>query len=201
MATDATRPASVPGQWDAGEHGPAPNGSAPRRLADKLGDIRLLDQPAKALFALSGAVLPEGGIRDFLRGRWMGHPFHPAATDVPIGAWMSASILDLVGGERSQTAADVLVAAGIVAAVPTAASGVVEWSEIERSEPKRVGVVHWLANSVALGFYVASLVTRVQGRRRRGVLLGLGGLGGLAVGGYLGGHLAYGLGVGVDSPR
>lgn len=202
MATDVTRFASASGTapgWDASERGPAPNGSSPRRIANKLGEMRLLDQPAKALGAVAGVLLPEGGVRDFLRGRWMGHPFHPAATDVPIGAWTSASILDLVGGERAHTAADILVATGIAAALPTAASGLADWSEIERPEAKRVGVVHAVANNLTLGVYIASLVARAQGRRGRGVLLALGGLGGLAAGGYLGGHLAYGLGVGVDA--
>jgi hypothetical protein len=62
-------------------------------------------------------------------------------------------------------------------------------------------VVHALANNLTLGVYIASLVARVQGRRGRGVMLALGGLGGLVAGGYLGGHLAYGLGVGVDAQR
>jgi uncharacterized membrane protein len=183
-----------------GQRGPSPNGT-PRRIANKLGELGLLDQPAKALGAVSGLLLPDGSVKNFLRGRWMGHPFHPAATDVPIGAWTSASILDLVGGEHARTAADILVAAGIAAAVPTAASGLADWSEIERPEAKRVGVVHALANNLTLGVYIASLVARVQGRRGRGVMLALGGLGGLVAGGYLGGHLAYGLGVGVDAQR
>jgi len=202
MATDVTRIASASGPtpgWDASERGPGPNGSPPRQIANKLGELRLLDQPAKALTALSGLVLGQGGLKDFLRGRWLGHPLHPAATDVPIGAWTSAAILDLVGGERAQPAADILVATGIAAAVPTAASGWADWSEIERPEAKRVGVAHALANNVTLGVYIASLVARAQGRRGRGVLLGLAGLGGLTAGGYLGGHLAYGLGVGVDA--
>src|ERR671927_1119992 len=192
MATDVTRIASASGAppaWDAIERGPSPNGSPPRRIANKLGEMRLLDQPAKALAAVSRLALPEGGLKDFLRGKWMGHPFHPAATDVPIGAWTSASVLDLVGGKHAQPAADILVAVGIAAAVPTAASGLADWSAIEQPEAKRVGVVHGLANNVTLGVYIASLAARLQGRRSRGVLLALAGLGGLSAGGYLGGHL------------
>src|SRR5689334_7380420 len=35
------------------------------------------------VFPLFHAIRP---IRDFLNGTWLGHPVHPAVTDVPIGA-------------------------------------------------------------------------------------------------------------------
>jgi uncharacterized membrane protein len=148
--------------------------------------------------AVGDRLIPAGPVRDALRGRWLGHPFHPAATDVPIGMWLAATTLDLVGGERSRRGADALVALGIASAVPTAASGLSDWSEIERSAPRRVGVVHALANSTGLGLYGASLAARLRGDRSRGVLLALMGLGAVSAGGVLGGHLAYGEAVGVS---
>src|ERR671936_876851 len=33
-------------------------------------------------------------VRDFLHGTWLGHPLHPVLTDVPIGAWTTAVLLD-----------------------------------------------------------------------------------------------------------
>jgi uncharacterized membrane protein len=168
------------------------------RFADRLAALELLDTPATALSAVADRLIPEGPVRRILRGSWLGHPFHPAATDVPIGAWLSASVLDLLGGERSHRAADGLVAFGVATALPTAASGLSDWSEIERAGPRRVGVVHALANSTALGLYGASLVARIRGDRPRGVLLGLAGLSAVSAGGFLGGHLAYGEAVGVS---
>src|ERR1700678_1781808 len=63
-------------------------------------------------------------------GRWLGHPLHPALSDLPIGFWTGALVLDFTdpapaGGLEP---AGLLSAAGIVAAVATAATGVVDWT-------------------------------------------------------------------------
>ena len=34
------------------------------------------------------------GLQDLLHGTWLGHPLHPALTDVPLGAWTAAMVLD-----------------------------------------------------------------------------------------------------------
>ncbi|MEO6683395.1 MAG: hypothetical protein ABIN48_11300, partial [Ginsengibacter sp.] len=33
-------------------------------------------------------------IKNFLHGTWLGHPLHPLMTDIPIGAWTAAAVLD-----------------------------------------------------------------------------------------------------------
>jgi nitrite reductase/ring-hydroxylating ferredoxin subunit/uncharacterized membrane protein len=138
-----------------------------------------------------------GPAKDILSGSWLGHPLHPLLTDLPIGAWTSALILDLVGGRRARGAADTLVAAGIATALPTALSGLSDWSDLGQRE-RRVGVVHAASIDVALGLWVGSLAARRRGSRPMGVALGLLGATVLSVGGYLGGHLAFGRGAGVD---
>jgi nitrite reductase/ring-hydroxylating ferredoxin subunit len=55
-----------------------------------------------------------------------------------------------------------------------------------------------VVNTTALSFYLASLVARLRGRRRGGKVLGLAGLGALSGGAYLGGHLAFVMGVNVN---
>jgi hypothetical protein len=57
----------------------------------------------------------------------IGHPLHPILTDLPIGAWSMAALLDLLGGTASAPAADILVSVGITTAVPTAAAGLNDW--------------------------------------------------------------------------
>src|SRR3954464_16002711 len=69
--------------------------------------------------------LPEGRVKDALHGLWMGHPLHPVLAQGALGAWISAGILDLTGGQED--AARRLVGAGLLAAVPTALSGAVDW--------------------------------------------------------------------------
>jgi nitrite reductase/ring-hydroxylating ferredoxin subunit len=58
--------------------------------------------------------------------------------------------------------------------------------------------VHALGNVAALGLQIASLTARRRGDRRRGVTLSLGAGALLGLTGYLGGHMAFGQGVGVD---
>jgi nitrite reductase/ring-hydroxylating ferredoxin subunit len=84
--------------------------------------------------------------------------------------------------------------------VPTAAAGLSDWADAE-PEGRRVGLVHASCNTLALLCYSASLVARLLGRRKAGVGLGLAGAAAISAGGYLGGHLSYVQGVGVERRR
>jgi nitrite reductase/ring-hydroxylating ferredoxin subunit/uncharacterized membrane protein len=132
-------------------------------------------------------------VRDLLHGVWLGHPMHPALVHAPIGAWLSAAILDLVPGQRR--AATTLLATGTVAAVPAAVAGVNDWASLDRDQ-RRTGLVHALANATALTLFAGSLVAR--GRGRRGRALSFAALGIAGAGAYLGGHLSYRQGAGVN---
>jgi hypothetical protein len=110
-------------------------------------------------------------------------------TDLPIGAWVMSALPDAAGGPAAEGAADLLVTAGVVAAVPTAAAGLNDWSDTAGPET-RVGLVHAALNTTALSLYLASLVARARGRRRGGQALALAGLGMLLGGRYLGGTCA-----------
>ncbi len=168
---------------------------------ERIGGASVLDGAAKAAAGQVRSLLSAGGVKDALSGTWLGHPVHPMLTDVPIGSWTSATVLDLLGGARADPAARRLIAVGIAAAVPTAVTGLSDWSDSEMGDAhvRRVGIVHAAANVGALGLYGASLVARLRGRRGGGVRLGVAGLGVLTVGGLLGGHLSYARGVGVDT--
>ena len=130
-------------------------------------------------------------VRSALAGEWLGHPLHPVLTDLPIGCWTTSWILDLVGGRRSARVATAFVGLGVATAVPTVASGLVEW-RTQSPGRARVAVVHLAANAAATGAYAASFLARLRGRRGRGIALGMVGAGLATVGGLLGGHLAYG---------
>ena len=147
-----------------------------------------LDRPAGVVEKVANAVARPGAAHDALTGKWLGHALHPLMTDIPLGMWMSASLLDLVGGRASRKASRRLVGLGIVAAVPTAATGLAEWLHVDRAS-RRVGVVHANSNSLGLVLYTASYLARRRGHHMRGAVLGIGG--GLAAtfGGYLGAHL------------
>ncbi|MGI8558588.1 MAG: DUF2231 domain-containing protein [Solirubrobacteraceae bacterium] len=169
-------------------------------LTERLERISLLDGPANALVGRVRAAIPEGPVRQTLRGDALGHALHPLLTDLPIGTWTSSIVLDFLGGKSSRRAADTLIAVGILSYLPAAASGASDWSE--RTEPgpaRRVGLVHAAANLGALGLFTSSLLHRARGRRARGRVLSLAGAAALGLGGYLGGHLSLVRAVGVEA--
>jgi nitrite reductase/ring-hydroxylating ferredoxin subunit len=136
--------------------------------------------------------IPRGPVRDALHGVWLGHPLHPVLVQAPVGAWLSASVLDAwPGGTR---AARRLTAFGLAAAVPAALAGAADWSE-QHEQQMRVGVVHAAANLAAVGLYSASLLAR---KPAAGRMLRLAGLAGAGAGGLLGGHLSFRLAAGAN---
>lgn len=160
---------------------------------------KALDPAVEAATTVANKALPAGPVKDALHGRWLGHQLHPLLVALPIGLYSSASLLDVAGGRDSRTAARRLVAAGILASAPTALAGLADWSALGAfSRPRRVGLVHAGANSVSTLLYAASWKARRDGRHGRGALLALAGALGLSAGGYLGGHLTYAEGVGVN---
>ncbi len=173
---------------------------APRRveqIVERVGRAEWLDKVAQPLSQKVSETIPKGALKDALSGTWLGHPLHPMLTDLPIGCWTSAFVLDLVGGRRSRRASDTLVALGLVTALPTAASGLADWSDTI-GEERRLGVAHAAGNTVAVVFYGLSLVSRRRGRRAKGVFLSVLGAGAATAGAYLGGHLAWRKGVNVS---
>jgi nitrite reductase/ring-hydroxylating ferredoxin subunit/uncharacterized membrane protein len=142
-------------------------------------------------------AIPNGPTKDVLSGTWLGHPLHPMLTDLPIGFWTSAFVLDIVGGRRSRPAAELLVGLGVLSALPTAASGAADWSDTE-GRSRRVGLVHAAANASAITLYTWSWSARRHHRYHRGVALGFLGATAATVGGFLGGHLLARRGIGVD---
>lgn len=169
-------------------------------IIERISSLDALDAPARALARQWRKLLSPGAVKDLLSGTALGHPLHPLLTDLPIGTWTSATMLDLAGGRDSDRAAQVLIAIGIVAAVPTAVTGWTDWADSEPAsdEIRRIGIVHAVSNIGALALYSASLAARRRGDRGAGVVLGMVGAGALGAGGWLGGDLAYARGVGVD---
>lgn len=168
-------------------------------LTGRLEEAERLDPAAEKVNRLVTRLLPPGPVKDALHGRWLGHQLHPLLVALPIGMWSGATLLDLTAGRDGHRAAQRLVGAGVLLVLPTAAAGWADWSELGAFErPKRVGLVHAAANNLTTIVYAASWLARHRGDQSRGRTLALLGAAGLGVGGYLGGHLAYSQGVGVD---
>ncbi len=140
-------------------------------------------------------------IKDFLHGVWLGHPLHPVLTDVPVGAWSVAAVLDtceLFGNKRYKKGSDVAVAVGLAGAVGSAVTGLTDWTGTTGKE-RKVGLMHALLNVTATALYTTSYFLRKQ-KNQRGTAIGLSmlGYGFTAVAAYLGGHLVFRQQIGVD---
>lgn len=166
-------------------------------LTERLEALEGLDGLAGAVADAVGKLVPPGAVKNALSGTFLGHSLHPVLTDLPIGTWTSAALLDVLGGEDSAKAAELLVGLGILTSLPTAASGFSDWADTQEGE-RRVGLLHALSNTAALGLLGGSYAARRRGNHRTGVLLGLVGTGVASFGAYLGGHLTMGLGVGTN---
>jgi nitrite reductase/ring-hydroxylating ferredoxin subunit/uncharacterized membrane protein len=158
------------------------------RLTGVLGPVRERHQDNLVLELMHG-------------GRWVGHPIHPALSDLPIGLWTGVMVLDAMDRNPAPRhgidAAGMLSAAGILAAGATALTGLTDWT-VSNDEDRRVGLLHGLLNTVALGLQGASLGTRMAGRRSTASALGAASLTVTAAAGYLGGHLVFTKGVMVN---
>lgn len=157
-----------------------------------------LDAWSSAARSVVAPLVGAGRRRDVLTGRWLGHPFHPAAVIAPLGCWIGAVITDTIRGRDASPIARGLIGAGIVAAGPAIASGASDWLDTREAE-QRVGTTHALVNSLALTAMAVSWSLRGRGHQRAGVVASSLGLGGALIAGFLGGHLAYARGVGVTT--
>ncbi len=157
-------------------------------ILDRVADTATFDKVIEPARQAVLSVLKPPVVKDFLHGTWLGHPLHPVLVQVPVGSWVSAGLLDAIPPLRP--AATFLIGAGVVAAVPAAASGAADWSEQETGV-RRLGAVHAVANTVALGLYIGSLAARKAGRGGLGRVLSYSGLALAGGSSAIGGHMSY----------
>jgi nitrite reductase/ring-hydroxylating ferredoxin subunit/uncharacterized membrane protein len=190
---------------------PAPNTaeatpSAPPATPPPLTD-RLSDALQSAIKALTGANWkPPRRLKTLLSGTWLGHPLHPVITDVPLAAWLLAAFFDVLWLVAPATAvwaprgAEVLVAAGLLAALGAFATGISDWSDTYGAE-RTVGLYHGLLNTSAIVLYAISTAlrfTEASGRSTAAAILGFVGLALVIVAAYLGGDMVFAKGTGVN---
>ncbi|PPF87867.1 (2Fe-2S)-binding protein [Subtercola sp. Z020] len=160
------------------------------KIITRLENAEVLDSVVTRAQAVVKKVVQPQGLRDLLHGVPFGHPLHPVEVQVPIGAWLSAGILDALPMHGSGKAAQALIGVGVLSAAPAAVSGWTDWSELHEQQ-MRVGLVHAAGNAAAVLLYSASFVQRVRGRQASGKVLAYLGLAAVSGAGFLGGHLAY----------
>jgi nitrite reductase/ring-hydroxylating ferredoxin subunit/uncharacterized membrane protein len=153
---------------------------------DRLERASALDKPVAAVRTQVQKLLSDQRVKDALHGVWLGHPVHPVLVQMTLGSFLSASMIDAVGGRKRTSSS--LIATGLLLTPPTAAAGWADWSSANPDQ-QRVGLVHAATNAVAVTCYAGALVQRAKGRGGR--LLSITGALVSTVGATLGGHLAY----------
>lgn len=140
----------------------------------------------------------------------LGHPVHAILTDFPMTCFMLAFLWNIVAilSNRqpwyAMTFWTMLV--GLIMVLPTALIGFLDYTKVlERKHPGRgTATFHLIFNVAATFFFLLSLVFRggpgllLAPARVWTFVLALIGVGLLGFGGYLGGHLVYHHGIGID---
>jgi hypothetical protein len=172
--------------------------SVAQRVVRAVGGSAASERVADAQEGIYGPLL-DWARRSPLHTDALGHSVHPMLTDVTLGCWLGASILDLAGGSGARSSANLLVGIGLISSGPTAIAGAGDWAEMSGTE-RRIGAVHALGTDAATFLLLGSLIARVRGRYAAGTRLALAGNVVMAGAGFLGGHLALNRGTARRTP-
>lgn len=145
---------------------------------------------------------------EFLQGKWLRHPLHPALVHIPTALWPAAFLFDLLSQFRNggifAAAAFYSIALGLLVAVPAIPTGIADWTEIKREKPAwKLGLYHMILNLGITLLWAVNLIMRWQTFPSvQAVPAGLIILSALAtllllVSGYLGGRMIYAYGISV----
>jgi uncharacterized membrane protein len=133
---------------------------------------------------------------------WPGKPSHPPLTDASIGAYtvgVAMLVLGASGVEEEQMAHGALLAigGGLVLALPTALTGLLDWLDIPKGTPVRTtATVHLFTMLTATVVFAVAFVTQIDGYdhgqvKTLGLVFGVAAEALLVAGGYLGGTIVF----------
>lgn len=136
----------------------------------------------------------------------MRHPLHPAFVHFPIACWSLAVAADFAGlwlGETAWRWSGGLLAVGCATAVVAMLAGMAELSRVPEGAPMIDAWAHMGAMLTAFTHFAARLILRLDHLQplapdRISLMLDAGGFIAEAIGGWSGGRLVYGHGVGRD---
>ena len=142
---------------------------------------------------LTALFRPMTRVKGFLNGKWLGHSLHAVLTDVPVGVFTLAIILDLLD---QRAAADIAIAFGLLAMIGAAVAGLADYTDTD-GHPRMVATVHATLISLALFVYAVSFALRLDapaGDRTWAIATSFVGYALLAGGAWIGGEVVYALG-------
>jgi uncharacterized membrane protein len=132
-----------------------------------------------------------------------GHPFHPMLVTVPIGAWLGAVVFDVfafIGDEPAAftIGARWLYGIGVLGAVVAAVFGLLDYTRLTPgTRARKIATIHLVINLTAVVIFTVAWAVHLGGDDPSaiGLVLGILGLAGVGVSGFLGGELVYRHGV------
>ncbi len=136
----------------------------------------------------------------------MRHPLHPALVHFPVACWslaVAADFAEIWLGEHSWRWSSGLLAIGCTMALAAMLVGMMELSRVPEGAAIRDAWLHMGAMLLAFALFVTRLFIRLDHLEPLApdtiaLVLDAGGFLALAVGGWFGGKLVYGHGVGGD---
>jgi uncharacterized membrane protein len=145
---------------------------------------------------------------DFLQGKWLKHPLHPALVHIPTALWPAALVFDVLSQFQPDNTfvqlAFFAILMGFIVALIAIPTGYADWTDIKPEKPAwKLGLYHMILNVIVSILWGINLVLRLQGFQTDvSVPLGLVGLSAVAillllVSGYLGGRMIYAYGINV----
>lgn len=145
---------------------------------------------------------------EFLQGKWLKHPLHPALVHIPTALWPAAFVFDLISQFRNDNLfvqlAFYAIAIGLILAIVAIPTGFADWTDIKPDKPAwKLGLYHMIINVLVTVAWGINLWLRTQTfQSASSVPTGLVLLSGAAtllllVSGYLGGRMIYAYGINV----
>lgn len=183
--------------------------SIPARIDDLLRRQGWMDGVADALQHALGVFYrvlgaPGRALKNLLHGtRVLGHPLHPAVTDIPLGAWAAGVVGDWAAHVTKlvpSQAGDVALVVGILAGLLAFASGYTDFHDTYGQE-RRYGLTHGVIMTTTIIVMLSSLAIRWLWGGEGSVLAAVVSSAGLLLGfggAFFGGHLTFALGTQVN---
>ena len=150
-------------------------------------------------------------IREVVQGKPFGHPTHAMLIHFPVAFYLGALAFDLVSNvgrfPQAPVAATWLIAGALIATVPAALTGLVDWwGMVPGSTKRRTATRHMLFQLAAAATFAGILATRWGERLRpearwTWIALEILGVAVMSVGQWLGGVLVYQMGMRVGTAQ
>lgn len=135
----------------------------------------------------------------------MRHPLHPMLVHFPVACWSLATVADVASlyyGQPAWHLAGILAAIGVAMALPAMLAGLVELVQVpDGGVAMRDAYLHMSLMMLSFGLYLTSLLMRVERMHFvapgiTAIIVSVGGFISLILGGWVGGRLVYGHGIG-----